>query len=213
MDPGEGCDDGKNGDDCDGCTDECQEFVNVCGDGVVCGDEECDDGGNGDVCDGCTDECQEFVNVCGDGVRCDDEMCDGEDLGGAVCADLGTYTGGSLSCTAECTFETDACFECGDGVCQGGETPADCPEECGWSAVDGGSNHTCAVRNDGTLWCWGYNAFGQLGDGTHNSSSSPVFIDVLGASMGGVVGGSAHTCGFTVTGEVYCWGNNDSHQI
>jgi hypothetical protein len=48
--------------------------------------------------------------VCGDGVRDLGEACDGDDLGGVGCMDLGTnYTGGTLACTAACTFDASGC--------------------------------------------------------------------------------------------------------
>ena len=35
-----------------------------------------------------------------------------------------------------------------------------------WTALDVGANHSCGIRDDGSLWCWGDNTYGQLGDGT-----------------------------------------------
>ena len=42
-----------------------------------------------------------------------------------------------------------------------------------WKQVDGGDYHSAAIKTDGTLWTWGYNAFGQLGTGDTTSRSSP----------------------------------------
>lgn len=44
-----------------------------------------------------------------------------------------------------------------------------CRRGCGIDnaiALAFGAAHSCVLRDDGTVWCWGYNAFGQLGDGT-----------------------------------------------
>jgi alpha-tubulin suppressor-like RCC1 family protein len=38
--------------------------------------------------------------------------------------------------------------------------------------ISAGHNHACAVRENGTVWCWGYNAYGQLGNGTATSTAS-----------------------------------------
>ena len=46
----------------------------------------------------------------------------------------------------------------------------------GIKAISVGDSHTCALKNDSTLWCWGGNYFGQLGDGTTKDSSLPVRV-------------------------------------
>ena len=45
-----------------------------------------------------------------------------------------------------------------------------------WQQIAGGTVHSVAVKNDGTLWTWGNNDNGQLGNGTYNGSNSPVKI-------------------------------------
>ena len=42
-----------------------------------------------------------------------------------------------------------------------------------WNYVSAGDFHACAVRTSRTLWCWGYNRFGQLGDGTTTDRRTP----------------------------------------
>ena len=68
---------------------------------------------------------------CGDNQPNGAEDCDGAALGGQTCQGLG-FDGGSLSCNVGCTYNTTACesFSCGDNVCQPGEDPCVCPEDC-----------------------------------------------------------------------------------
>src|SRR6266704_1691580 len=65
----------------------------------------------------------------------------------------------------------------------------------GWASVTAGSNDGCAARSNGTLWCWGYNAFGELGIGTTTSVSRPHQVTTP-ASTGwtSVTAGIYHTC-------------------
>ena len=46
--------------------------------------------------------------------------------------------------------------------------------------IAAGDSHTMALKSDGTLWAWGYNLCGQLGDGTTVNRNSPVLIIVIG---------------------------------
>jgi alpha-tubulin suppressor-like RCC1 family protein len=73
-----------------------------------------------------------------------------------------------------------------------------------------GGMHTCALRDDSTLWCWGSNRFGQLGTGDTSPRQVPtqVAVDVAGAATGG-----AHTCVIKLDGSVGCWGNNQYGQL
>jgi alpha-tubulin suppressor-like RCC1 family protein len=71
-----------------------------------------------------------------------------------------------------------------------------------------GEFHTCAKRTDGTVWCWGHNESGQLGDGSFVSSRIPV--QVMGLS--GVTAfdaGRRSSCAVGIVGGnagLYCWG-------
>jgi len=80
-------------------------------------------------------------------------------------------------------------------------------------AISLGWTYTCALTNTGSVKCWGDNSYGQLGDGTMNSSRSPV--DVVGLSNGVVKisTGQGHTCALINDGSVKCWGGNNVGQL
>lgn len=78
----------------------------------------------------------------------------------------------------------------------------------GVTHMSAGGNHTCAVMTDGGVKCWGYNAHGQLGDGTTNTMETPVAVTGLSAKVAAVSAGEYHTCALTTDGGVKCWGYN-----
>ena len=78
--------------------------------------------------------------------------------------------------------------------------------------VTAGIYHTTAVKNDGTVWSWGYNLNGQLGDGTTTSKDTPVLV----SGLAGVVKVSArlyHTLAVKSDGAVYGWGQGGSGRL
>ena len=83
-----------------------------------------------------------------------------------------------------------------------------------WASVAAGSQHTVAVKTDGTLWAWGDNGNGQLGDGTTTNRLTPG--PGRHRHQLGVVGGRRHT-GHTVAvktdGTLWAWGCNDFGQL
>jgi alpha-tubulin suppressor-like RCC1 family protein len=94
-------------------------------------------------------------------------------------------------------------------------TPTEVGTETDWSSVStGGSNdsfdgHTCATKTDHTLWCWGSNNYGELGDDSpNNAATEPEQIGEL-TTWASVTAGSYHSCGTLQDGSQYCWGRND----
>lgn len=75
------------------------------------------------------------------------------------------------------------------------------------SQVFAGEQHTCALDDSGSAWCWGGNRFGQLGDGTTLSRTRPVRVqsDLVFKTLSL---GWTHTCGIVGAGKVWCWGGN-----
>jgi len=73
--------------------------------------------------------------------------------------------------------------------------------------VAAGSNHTCAMANNGRPSCWGRHAEGQLGNGVIGFEPSPVSVNGS-ARFHTLSGGSEHACGLTAVGQASCWGAN-----
>jgi alpha-tubulin suppressor-like RCC1 family protein len=73
--------------------------------------------------------------------------------------------------------------------------------------------HACAVKSEGTLWCWGANGFGQLGDGTTDDRPSPVAVTALGSDVVQAATGYDFTCAVKRDGTLWCWGANDSGEL
>ena len=87
-----------------------------------------------------------------------------------------------------------------------------------WKQISLGKIHGCALKNSsGALYCWGDNTYGQLGDGSTNTS--PVPIQINNTDGGEIVSwlaaaaGQHHTCAIANTNELYCWGNNGAGQL
>ncbi len=75
-------------------------------------------------------------------------------------------------------------------------------------AVGAGNSHVCALTDVGTVKCWGWNFYGQLGDGTNSSRSVPAQVPgVSGANA--LFVGSLNSCAVSLRGEVWCWGVNN----
>ena len=80
--------------------------------------------------------------------------------------------------------------------------------------VVSGSDHSCAIADDGTAYCWGNNAWGQLGVGTRDWDPHPIAQRVVGApKFRAIAAGATHSCGLAFSGETYCWGGNLAGQI
>jgi len=71
--------------------------------------------------------------------------------------------------------------------------------------VSAGDYHTCGVTSDNRVFCWGSNAYGQLGDGTTTRHLAPVAVAGT-LRFRQVSAGSDHTCGVTTDNQAYCWG-------
>jgi len=78
--------------------------------------------------------------------------------------------------------------------------------------LDAGSYHACGISTDEQLWCWGYNADGQLGIAQTVTTLSPSLIP--GDFRYRIIsGGQYHSCGATLAGIGYCWGNNQDGRL
>ena len=75
-----------------------------------------------------------------------------------------------------------------------------------------GDSSTCRLRTDGTVECWGDNAYGQLGDGTTTNSSLPIQVAGL-TGVTSLAAGSNHTCARLDDGSARCWGSNGNGQL
>jgi alpha-tubulin suppressor-like RCC1 family protein len=83
------------------------------------------------------------------------------------------------------------------------------PEEripfTGVKTVDGGLSHSVALKNDGTVWTWGYNAHGQLGNGTWANSRYPTQVLDLD-NITEIAAGSGFNLALRSDGTVWTWG-------
>ncbi len=90
----------------------------------------------------------------------------------------------------------------------------------GITAVTAGQSHTCAIGPNQSVYCWGDNSSGQLGNGSAASSSlTPVVVSGVGGNgvltgVEQVSAGALHTCARTdAAGEVLCWGSNGNGRL
>jgi alpha-tubulin suppressor-like RCC1 family protein len=81
-----------------------------------------------------------------------------------------------------------------------------------WSFVCSSQYHTTAIKTDGTLWSWGGNQHGQVGDDTTTSRSSPVQVGSL-TNWDFAANGLSHTLAIKTNGTLWAWGRNQYGQL
>lgn len=79
-------------------------------------------------------------------------------------------------------------------------------------AISAGRWHSLALKSDGSVWAWGNNSSGELGDGSITTRFTPVQVTNLG-SVTAIAAGSSHTLAVKSDGTVWTWGHNYSGQL
>ena len=84
-----------------------------------------------------------------------------------------------------------------------------------WAAVTAGGTHSCAISTGKSLYCWGSNQYGQIGDGASGMDITQQTPKKIGASgvWAGTSAGGFHTCATSTGSSLYCWGSNGLGQV
>jgi alpha-tubulin suppressor-like RCC1 family protein len=202
--------------------------LDVDGDGL-CAPFDDDDDGDGvlDVDDEFPDDENGFVHLTlGDGFQAGQPL-DNVSIGGSQATTCAILTDASIKCWGDNNYG-----QVGDGSVSTSRyvaTNVSMPSGKQGRSLSHGSqaNHLCAIMTDGSLYCWGYNYYGQIGDGTTCTSSSylngcngqtgrssPVEVSLpTGRTVTAVSTGVYHTCAILDDGSVWCWGYNDKGQL
>jgi len=105
--------------------------------------------------------------------------------------------------------------ELGNGTTTSSSIPVQVSQSSGLTnvtAIGGGAGHSLALKSDNTVWAWGANWSGQLGNNSTTSSSTPVSVNSL-TGVTAIAGGWYHSLALKSDGTVWAWGNNYSGQL
>lgn len=174
------------------------------------------------------------ISVCG--IRNDGQLlCWGSDTDGVLgngtgasgttapglSSDADTWVGISVGSTHACGIKTDGSLWCwgkndfgqvGVGTSTAAfQSPVEAAQPGPWVSVATGDGSTCAVKLDGTLWCWGLNDKNQAGE--YLNSKVPRKMRSNGPWMEVFMGPTSKTpCAIKIDGTGWCWGNNSQGQ-
>lgn len=84
------------------------------------------------------------------------------------------------------------------------------PPASSFSAVSVGGGHTLALKPDGSLWAWGNNRFGQVGNGNRVNQAAAVKV---GSGFSAIAAGGSHSVALKPDGSLWTWGANFSGQL
>src|ERR1700730_18541739 len=120
-----------------------------------------------------------------------------------------TVTVNSTSTSAAWAWGANSLGELGNGTTINSHTPVQVSglSEVTAVAASQDGSYSLAAKSDGTAWGWGYNRFGQLGNGTTTSSLTPVQVSGL-SGVTAVANGNDHSLAVKSDGTVWAWGGN-----
>ena len=99
----------------------------------------------------------------------------------------------------------------GDGTTTSSDAPVSVTGlDSGAVAVAAGVNYACALTGDGAVECWGDNQWGQLGDGTFTSRTTPVTVSGIGSTVLAIDAAGTVTCAVTAAHGLKCWGGENN---
>ncbi len=111
-----------------------------------------------------------------------------------------------------CPFSSSGNGRLGDGTTTQRTTPTPVSGGGTWKLVVAGSSHSCGIKTDDSLHCWGNNANGRLGDGTTTQRTTPTPVSG-GGTWKLISAGGGLSCGIKVDDSMHCWGDNSSGQV
>jgi alpha-tubulin suppressor-like RCC1 family protein len=101
----------------------------------------------------------------------------------------------------------------GSGDVQTHLSPARLATPAGFDEITAGENHTCGLEHGtAAIWCWGYNASGQLGLGDVTARAVPTRLPMPARAIA-VAAGYNHTCAIAADRSLWCWGDNTEGQL
>jgi alpha-tubulin suppressor-like RCC1 family protein len=137
----------------------------------------------------------------------EDFSCGYTNLGRGYCWGLGSV--GQLASAADST-----CF--GDGT---GKLPcAISPKRFAgntleFTAIQAGGVFGCGITKDKQIYCWGDDAFGEIGNGSKGGGAQPNLATVGQVRFDSITVGRTHACALSTTKQVYCWGNDAGGEL
>ncbi|MCO4761551.1 MAG: hypothetical protein KC502_08615 [Myxococcales bacterium] len=147
---------------------------------------------------------------CDDGKPCTVDQC-----AGGKCVGIAKTCAGHACAASTCDTKTGACVatKVADGTACGGDricVSGGCATPFA-TQVSASRQLTCALRSGGAVWCWGSNAYGQLGRGDTKSHAKGAATGVSKTRRLAV--GMRHVCAVSDSGAVRCWGNSTYGQV
>ncbi len=97
--------------------------------------------------------------------------------------------------------------------CLGSGTANPDPSPLYYTSVSAGYEHSAGIKSDGTLWTWGDNSFGQLGDGSSVNNNLPKQIVIDALTWLRVSAGAYHSVAIKTDGTLWAWGKNTYGQL